>query len=158
MLAIDGLTARQEAFCQNILQGMTQVDAYIAAGYSDNQDRNSQYINASQLANDAKVVLRLTELKALADAQLGLSMGEKRAICKEIASNDGNRPRDRLQAIDIDNKQTRVYAETPQIQGNVQINVIAYSQDTKPLVDRLLGRGEVVEGELGQGSKELPLP
>lgn len=57
------LTAKQEAFCQNIALGMTQKDAYLAAyDVADNCD-NTLYSNASQLMTEAKIAQRVKELK-----------------------------------------------------------------------------------------------
>ena len=57
------LTQKQENFCQHIFKGLSQIDAYKAAGYSQVQLVDSIYSNASQLAADAKVIHRLAELR-----------------------------------------------------------------------------------------------
>ena len=57
------LTAKQEAFCQAIADGMTQADAYRAAYDTSNMKDSSIHVNASKLLSDAKVMQRVTSLK-----------------------------------------------------------------------------------------------
>jgi hypothetical protein len=150
-LALDGLTGKQEAFCQALFSGMTQKDAYLAAGYSPDQLPDTIYEAASHLAAEYKIITRLKQLQALAEAQAGLSMAEKRGICKEIASNIELRPRDRLVAVDIDNKQMRVYADQPQGSTSYTFNVIVRGPETRAIIDQLLaGTRSVTELPVGE--------
>lgn len=57
------LTAKQEQFVQNIIQGMSQADAYRAAYNCEKMSDNAIYVNASKLVADTKVALRLRELR-----------------------------------------------------------------------------------------------
>lgn len=57
------LTAKQENFCQAIASGMNQSDAYRSAYDAGNMKPESINVNASKLCADAKVALRVTELK-----------------------------------------------------------------------------------------------
>ena len=64
MLPTTKLTARQESFCQHLVDGLNQTAAYKAAGYSvDNKLSATVYQAASRLAADSKVVARVTELR-----------------------------------------------------------------------------------------------
>jgi hypothetical protein len=57
------LTPKQEEFCQQIMQGKTQYEAYtIAYPKSKNWKRNSVDCNASQLMEDTKIKQRLKEM------------------------------------------------------------------------------------------------
>lgn len=58
------LTAKQEKYCQNIAQGMTQSDAYRNA-YDVDPDCKPETVwtNACQLASDTKVSQRIEELR-----------------------------------------------------------------------------------------------
>ncbi|MFC1972444.1 terminase small subunit, partial [Chloroflexota bacterium] len=47
----DRLTPKQERFCLNLLKGMSQREAYIQAGYSGNQARDTIDNHAYQLAH-----------------------------------------------------------------------------------------------------------
>jgi hypothetical protein len=65
------LTAKQEAFCQAIADGMTQADAYRAAYNAGKMADKTIWEKASALMAGGKVEARVAELKqALADKQL----------------------------------------------------------------------------------------
>ena len=57
------LTAKQEAFCQAIANGLNQSDAYRSAYNAGKMKDNSINVNASKVAADAKVSLRIKELR-----------------------------------------------------------------------------------------------
>lgn len=152
-----GLTAKQEAFVLNILQGMSHADAYRNAGYSvDNMLPATIYNNAYMLTRDSDVKARLMELKAEQEANDPriLSIAERKRILSEIAQAQGDekpRSRDRIAAIDIHNKMDRVYADVPQAQTQaLQINVMVKGEG-KNLTDWLLAGGvgdEAVDGKV----------
>ena len=54
------LSEQQEKFCRNIIEGMNQYEAYIAAGYSDT---DSAHANASRLISNDKIASRIAELR-----------------------------------------------------------------------------------------------
>ena len=58
------LTAKQEAFCQGIADGLGQADAYRAAYDASDMKENSVYVNASKLMKNAKIMQRIAELKS----------------------------------------------------------------------------------------------
>lgn len=58
------LTAKQEAFCQGIADGLGQADAYRAAYDAEDMKENSVYVNASKLMKNAKVMQRIAELRS----------------------------------------------------------------------------------------------
>jgi phage terminase small subunit len=63
------LTAKQEAFAQAVASGMNQSDAYRSAYSAGKMKDASINVNASKMAADAKVALRVAELrKPVADA------------------------------------------------------------------------------------------
>ena len=65
------LTAKQEAFCQAIADGMGQADAYRTAYDAEGMKDNTIYPLASKLMNNSKVATRVAELKAqVAEKQL----------------------------------------------------------------------------------------
>ena len=59
----DKLSSQQEKFCQNIVKGMNQTDAYREAGYKIS---NTKTINeaSSRLARNVKVKSRIAELQS----------------------------------------------------------------------------------------------
>ena len=65
------LTAKQEAFAQNVASGMTQADAYRAGYNAQNMKPSTVQENACRLMANSKIAARVKELKdALAKKQL----------------------------------------------------------------------------------------
>ena len=58
------LTAKQEAFCQGIADGLGQAEAYRAAYDAGDMKENSVYVNASKLMKNAKIAQRIAELRS----------------------------------------------------------------------------------------------
>ena len=58
------LTAKQEAFCQGIADGLGQADSYRAAYDASDMKENSVYVNASKLMKNAKIMQRIAELRS----------------------------------------------------------------------------------------------
>ena len=80
----DKLTQIQENFCLNILQGMSQREAYIQS-YKPNYAITTIDANASRLASNEKVLKRLTELREKAQNSKIASVIERKEILSEIA-------------------------------------------------------------------------
>ena len=57
------LTAKQEAFCQGIADGLGQADAYRAAYDAEGMKDNTIYPLASKLMKNSKITARIAELK-----------------------------------------------------------------------------------------------
>jgi len=64
-----GLTEKQEAFAQGIMDGMTYTAAYKAAYVTDDMADSTIWARACELAADSKVTGRLHQLKALKEAE-----------------------------------------------------------------------------------------
>lgn len=58
------LTAKQEAFCQGIADGLGQADAYRAAYDAEGMKDNTIYPLASKLMKNSKITARIVELKS----------------------------------------------------------------------------------------------
>lgn len=58
------LTAKQEAFCQGIADGLGQADAYRAAYAGNNMTDNSIYPLTSRMMKNAKIIARIAELRS----------------------------------------------------------------------------------------------
>ena len=80
----DKLTQKQENFCLNIFQGMSQREAYIQS-YKPNYAITTIDANASRLASNEKVLKRLTELREKAQNNKIASVIERKEILSEIA-------------------------------------------------------------------------
>jgi len=102
-----GLNSRQYRFCLNILQGMTNTDAYLQAGYDCS--REIAYANASTLLSNPKIEKFLASYQekqlATIDSQL-LSKSEKRQLLATFA---------RAQLIDLidDNGAPKINKNSP---------------------------------------------
>jgi hypothetical protein len=85
------LTAKQEAFCQAIADGMTQADAYRAAYSAEKMTDKAIYVKASELMASGNVSVRVAELKqALADKQLwSREMSVKGLVAAYRVANEG---------------------------------------------------------------------
>jgi phage terminase small subunit len=57
------LTAKQEKFCQCIVSGMTQADAYREAYGQKRLSQKVLWIRASEVAANSKVLVRIAELR-----------------------------------------------------------------------------------------------
>jgi hypothetical protein len=70
------LTHLQESFCQNIVAGMNQSEAYRAAGYTwETMAENTVYQAASRLAADSKIAARVDQLRQPVVARVAWDLG-----------------------------------------------------------------------------------
>ena len=60
---MENLTAKQEKFCQNIIEGMPQCDAYRDAYDTKTEEKNTVDSNASQLMDNTKIAQRIKFLR-----------------------------------------------------------------------------------------------
>ena len=78
------LTQKQETFCLNLFQGMSQRDAYIEAGYSPKQSPATLDRHACELAKTDKILARWEELRQAAENASVASVLEREQILSEI--------------------------------------------------------------------------
>ncbi|WP_353209887.1 terminase small subunit [Sphingorhabdus sp.] len=94
------ITAKQESFCQALLKGRSQSDAYRNA-YNTKPDSTAGAIavSASKLMADPKITIRIAELRN-ADAE-ATSWSRRQSIeaLKDIALSDVFKPTARISAI-----------------------------------------------------------
>ena len=84
------LTAKQEAFAQNVASGMTQADAYRTAYNAVNMKQDSVHVNASKLMASAKITQRVAELRSkLAQKQLWTREMSVKALVKAYKVAEG---------------------------------------------------------------------
>lgn len=115
------LTAKQEAFVQNIIQGMSQADAYRSAYNSKRMSDKTIHEAASRLMNDSKVTARLTELRGqIADETI--MSAKKRAERLTEFANDGD-PNVAMKAIDLLNKMTGEYVQKVEAEVTNAVNI-----------------------------------
>lgn len=119
------LTAKQEKFVQNIIQGMRQADAYRSAYDTKRMSDNAIYREASLLMSNPKVAQRLADISAKADkpkimtAQKRLEWLSDRIEDEEVDINA------KLKAIDIMNKMQGEYVQKveAEVKNAVNINI-----------------------------------
>lgn len=119
------LTAKQEAFVQNIIQGMNQADAYRSAYNCKNMTDNSIYVNASKLVSDAKVAQRLKELREQLAKPSIMSAQERLEWLTQLIMSNDETTTDKLRAADIMNKMQGEYTQKIEadVKSEVTINI-----------------------------------
>jgi phage terminase small subunit len=78
------LTSKQELFCQYVISGLSQHDAYLKAGYSSNMLPDTIDNNAYMLTCKSEIKARILELKQLALTSLIMSVSERKEILSEL--------------------------------------------------------------------------
>lgn len=112
------LTAKQEAFVQNIIQGMSQADAYRSAYDASRMTDKTIHEKASLLAGQDKIKARLTELRGkLANEKIMSAQKRMEWLTGLIKSDDASNA-DKIKALDILNKMDGEYVQ--KIQADVQ--------------------------------------
>ena len=115
------LTAKQEAFVQNIMQGMSQADAYRSAYNSKRMSDKTIHEAASRLMNDSKVTARLAELREQIANETIMSAKRRAERLTEFA-NDGD-PNVAMKAIDLLNKMTGEYVQKIEAEVTNAVNI-----------------------------------
>lgn len=93
------LTAKQEQFAQAVAGGMTQADAYRSAYDASKMKGNSIHVNASKMQANAKVALRVAELRAaVADKALWTRLDSVTELA-DIARGGESKPAEKIAAI-----------------------------------------------------------
>jgi phage terminase small subunit len=111
------LTAKQEAFVQNIIQGMSQADAYRSAYNASKMTDKTVHEKASLLASQDKVRARLTELREKLASEKIMSAQKRMEWLTEVIKSDEANYSDKLKAVDIMNKMDGEYVQ--KVQANV---------------------------------------
>lgn len=114
------LTAKQEQFVQNIIAGMNQADAYRSAYNSKNMGDNSVYVNASKLMANAKVALRIKELRDELATPAIMTAQERLEWLTAIIKGEED-TNAKLKAVDIMNKMQGEYVQ--KIEADVKNDV-----------------------------------
>lgn len=118
------LTPKQEKFCQCIIKGMNQSDAYRKAYNTKNTKDETLWSNASRLMNDSKVAARIEELKKNIEKELVYSALESFSKLKEIQELAlGNKLKpdltNALKAEELKGKLAGLYVEKKDITANI---------------------------------------
>lgn len=133
------LTANQEQFVQNIIQGMSQADAYRSAYPKQRMSDKTLHEAASRLMSNSKVIARLTELRnELAKPSIMSAQERLEFLTQVINGTKGEKAFEeaggelievevpasmkcRLTAVDIMNKMTGEYVT--KVEGNLGVKL-----------------------------------
>ena len=139
------LTQKQEGFTLDLFKGLSETDAYKNHYSTENSSIEAIYVNACRLSKNAKVLLRLAELRTpLANAVIA-TVDERKELLTKFAKEDnftdkGNLARaGNVQAIAEHNKMDGSYAP---IKHQVSQRVVFIINRTTP------NTGEIIEGEV----------
>ena len=116
------LTPKQEAFVQNIIQGKSQADAYRSAYDTSRMSDNSVYVNASKLMDNAKVTLRIKELRDELAKPSIMSAQERLEWLTDLVQDNITPTDSKLRAVDIMNKMTGEYVT--KVEGSLNVSKI----------------------------------
>lgn len=103
------LTAKQEKFVQNIVKGMSQIDAYKDAYSASRMSDNSIYREASLLMANPKIAQRHKELGAETENETIMSAQERLEWLSGLIKSEEETTADKLKASDQMNKMQGVY-------------------------------------------------
>ena len=118
------LTGKQEEFAKNIVQGMSQADAYRSAYDAEDMSDNAIYREASLLVDNPKVAQRIRELRNELARPTIMSAQERLEWLSYLVNADAGTT-DKLRAIDIMNKMTGEYVQKIEadVKSDVTINI-----------------------------------
>ena len=94
------ITAKQEAFCQALLAGKSQSDAYRDAyNTKPSSTAGAIAVSASQLMSDPKITLRIAELRKADAEAVCWSRRQSEEVLRDIALSEAIKPSERIAAI-----------------------------------------------------------
>ena len=119
------LTANQENFVQNIIQGMSQADAYRSAYPNQRMTDKTIWESASKLMSNPKVSARLKELRDQLAKPSIMSAQERLEWLTGLIKSDEESASDKLRAADIMNKMQGEYVQKveTELKNAVNINI-----------------------------------
>lgn len=123
-------TPKQENFCKCIaLDGMSYVDAYRNSYSTKNMSDEAIYVEASNLANNPKIALRISELAKEANSPKIMSAIKRKERLTQFA--DSEDPNVAMKAIDLLNKMDGEYIQKieAQVQTETTINIELVDDD-----------------------------
>lgn len=115
------LTAKQEKFCQNIVKGMSQSEAYREAYNTAKGKDKTVWENASRLMSDSKVTARIEELKQKATAEIKYTVEDSFCKLSEIQAlaMKNKKLSDAIKAEELKGKLKGLYVEKREITGSI---------------------------------------
>jgi phage terminase small subunit len=125
------LTAKQEKFVQNIIEGMNQADAYRSAYDTSKMTDKTVHEKASLLAGQDKVRARIKELREQLANEAIMSAQKRLEWLTERINDDNVDINAKLKAIDIMNKMQGEYVQKieAEVQTETTINIELVDDD-----------------------------
>ena len=125
------LTPKQEVFVQNIIQGMSQADAYRSAYSSKNMSDKTIHEAASRLMADSKISARVEELRRQLAKETIMSAQERLEWLTGVIQSENESTTDKLRAIDLMNKMSGEYVQkiAAEVQTETTINIELVDDD-----------------------------
>lgn len=125
------LTANQEQFVQNIIQGMNQADAYRSAYPNSKGSAKTVHEAASRLMGNSKVLARLTELRQELATPAIMSAQKRLEWLTGIIQSQEETTGDKLRAVDIMNKMQGEYVQKveAEVKAETTINIELVDDD-----------------------------
>lgn len=125
------LTANQEQFAQNIIQGMSQADAYRSAYPKNRMSDKTLHEAASRLMANSKVIARLTELRNELATPAIMSAQKRLEWLTGVIQSEEESTSDKLKAVDLMNKMQGEYVQKVQaeVQTETTINIELVDDD-----------------------------
>lgn len=124
------LTAKQEKFVRNLVQGMSQREAYKNSYDASNMADKTIDEEACRLFNDCKINARYRELQERLDKHTIMTAQERLEYLTEIIQglqlDNNDTPADlniKLKAIDIMNKMQGEYVQKIEADVNSEVNI-----------------------------------
>ena len=105
------LTAKQEKFVQNIIEGMSQADAYRFAYSCKNMSNNAIYREASILMDSPKIAQRVEELREKMGNEAIMTAKERLQWLTGVIQSEREKTDTKLKAVDIMNKMQGEYVQ-----------------------------------------------
>lgn len=123
------LTANQEQFVQNIIQGMSQADAYRSAYPNQRMSDKTIWETASKLMANPKVITRLTELRNELAKPSIMSAQKRMEWLTQLIQSEDEGTGDKLKAIDILNKMDGEYVQKVETEIKNAVNIVVELSD-----------------------------
>lgn len=125
------LTAKQEQFVKNIIEGMSQADAYRAAYSCKRMADKTVWENASRLMADSKVAARVQELRNELAKPSIMTAQQRLEWLTGVIISETESTADKLKAADLMNKMQGEYVQKVQadVQTTTTINIELVEDD-----------------------------
>ena len=141
----DGLTAKQEAFAQEVAKGTTLADAYRSAYNTEKMKPSSVWNNASQLMNRTQVAHRVESIqRSIEEAQVHDSARLRRLVLERLhveATNEANTDASRVRSLELLGKTVAMFSD--------RVEQVETDRSSSEIEQELLNR----LAELGVSSK-----